>query len=77
MNSLDTLYYSLSLGFLILIGGMTYMIYHLTETIKSTKRVVDDTKSLTHDLADIKDGFKVGILGLITAFSKMKLLKGR
>lgn len=75
MSSLDTLYYALSAGFLVLIGAVTYMIYHLTETIKSTKKVVDDTESLTADLADIKDGFKVGILGLMTAFSKMKLLK--
>lgn len=53
------------------------MIYHLTETIKSTKKVVDDTESLTSDLADIKDGFKLGFLGLMTAISKVKLIKGR
>ena len=77
MSSLDTLYYSLSAGFLLLIGATTYMIYHLTETIKSTKRVVDDAESLTADIADIKDGFKLGFLGLMTAFSKLKLIKGR
>lgn len=72
MTSLDTLYYSLALGFLVLVGFVCFTLYQLSQTIKSFKGVVEDVEDITDDVRSVKNSVKLGILSLIGAFLKKR-----
>jgi CHASE3 domain sensor protein len=67
MTTQDFLYISLSLGFLCLVGFSCYMLYHLTQTIKSAKRVVDNTEDITSDVMNAKNQLKSGVLSGVSS----------
>lgn len=75
MQPLDVLYFSLSIGFLILVGFVSYAMYRLSLTLDSLKVVLDDVEDITHDVQQMKNSVKGGITG--TFFRIAKLIKRR
>lgn len=61
MTSLDILYYSLSVGVIVLVGFISYFLFQIAETVKHLKTVARDAENVTHDLFLLKDGVKKGV----------------
>lgn len=79
MNLQDFLYLSLAVGFLILVGFLSFAAYRLGKTLESIKEVVDSTEDITHDVKAVKNQIKSGLitilmtaLNLTTAILKKK-----
>ncbi|MDO8452797.1 MAG: hypothetical protein Q7S79_03540 [bacterium] len=79
MNLQDFLYLSLAVGFLILVGFISFAAFRLGKTLESIKRVVDNAEDITHDVKAVKDQIKSGLittimtaLNLTTAVLKRK-----
>jgi hypothetical protein len=77
MSSLDFLYYTLGVGFIGLVIALVYLIFHLVETIKVARFMMEDAEDFTSDLVRIKDHFKVGILGLFNGGKIINSFKRR
>ena len=77
MSSLDFLYYSIGAGFLLLVVALIYLIFHLIKTLEIVRFMIEDTQDLTSDLVEIKDHFKVAILGLLGGSKLISLVKRR
>jgi len=60
MFSLNLLYYSLAIGFLILVGFLSYAAFNLTQTLKELNLILKRVDDITHDVEDLKNGVKVG-----------------
>ncbi len=71
MGSLDTLYYSLAIGFLILVGFTCFALYQLAQTLRSLKQVIQDVEDIAQDVKSVKESIKMG-LGLIGTFLKKR-----
>jgi hypothetical protein len=70
MTSQDLLNISLSLGFLILVGFLCWGVINLVDTLKSVKRLVDNTEDITKDVRMVKNQLKSGVLtGIGTALN--------
>ncbi len=72
MNSLDLLHYSISFGFLILVGFFAYALYYLAQALKSLKHVLENTEDITNDVNMLKNGVKLGILNFLNIFLKKR-----
>ncbi len=70
MFSLDFLYYSLGVGFLILIGFLCYAIYHLTQSIKSMNTILNKVDNVTDSIELISNQVKFGLFHLAGRFLK-------
>ncbi len=55
MNPLDILYYTLAIGFAVLVGLIAYLVYHVVKTLRSVKKLVDDSDSVAAGLRGVKD----------------------
>lgn len=62
MNLQDFLYLSLAVGFLILVGFISFAAYKLGKTLGSIKEVVDDAEDITHDVKAVKNQVKSGLI---------------
>lgn len=70
MNLQDFLYLSLAVGFLILVGFISFAAYRLGKTLESIKEVVDNAEDITHDVKAIKNQIKSGLITtLVTALN--------
>lgn len=58
MESQDFLNYSLGVGFLILVGFISWVLYLIAQTIQKMHRPLDDIDSVGHDLRIFKDKAK-------------------
>ena len=65
LTILDLLYISLTIGFLILVGFVSYAAYQLGQTLKSIRRVANEVEGTTRDIEIIKDEIKYGLLGIL------------
>ncbi|KKU64150.1 MAG: hypothetical protein UX87_C0010G0024 [Candidatus Amesbacteria bacterium GW2011_GWA1_47_16] len=65
MNSADFFYYISAVAFTVMAGFVSWAAYHLVETLKELKTVLEDVKDTTHDLTMLKTGLKAGALNLI------------
>jgi hypothetical protein len=72
MSSQEFLYYSLGIGFLVLVGYLCYLLYHLTQAVKTLKLVIEDAEDITKDISKIKNSIKLGLFSLLSSFIKKK-----
>ena len=68
MSSLDFLYICLGIGFLILVGFISYASYHLVDTLKSVKGLADDYHYVVSDIKAVEKLLKSGLLHTLTVF---------
>ena len=71
MFSLDTLYFSLAIGFLALSGFTCYVLYELAQDLKAFRRILLNVDNITNmDL--IGNKIKYSIFSLINTFLNKK-----
>lgn len=61
MKSIDILYYSLSIGFLVLVASVAYASFRFAQAIGSMKKVLDDVEDTTRDIRYAKNRVLSGI----------------
>jgi len=70
MMSLNFLYYSLGIGFLVLVGFVSYAAFNLSRTLKKLTSVLIKVDDVAKDADDLKNLIKSGVLGLVSMFVK-------
>lgn len=77
MDSLDFLHYCLGVGFVVLVGFLSYMFYQSGQILRSVKILIDrfdgiveDVEDITSSIKTIKDNFKVGSLVMVSNILK-------
>lgn len=70
MVSLDFLYYSLGIGFLILVGFVSYAAFTLSQTLKESTSILEKVDDMAKDAEELKNYIKRGILYLKDMFIK-------
>ncbi len=70
MSSLNFLYYSLGIGFLILVGFLSYAAFNLSQTLKKSTSILDKVDDITKDVDDLKNVIKHGTQYLMNIFVK-------
>jgi len=68
--SLNFLYYSLGIGFLVLVGFVSYAAFNLSRTLKRLTSVLIKVDDVAKDADDLKNLIKSGVLGLVSMFVK-------
>lgn len=63
MHSIDILYISLAVCAFLVVGILGYLAYHIVETIRSAKAMLDDMADVTNDVRGTKDFLKKDVLG--------------
>lgn len=72
MQSLDVLYFSLAVGFLVLTGFVSFAAFKLGQTLKSARLLILDVKDVVKDVRAVKDSVTSGVLRLILSFFRIK-----
>ncbi len=67
MNSADFLNISVGVGFLVLVGFISYVCIRLTQTLESLKTLTDDAQNITSDVRLLKDKFELGLAKFVNA----------
>lgn len=67
---LDFLYYSLGIGFLVLVVFLSYAALNLSQTLKRLTSILVKVDDITKDFGDLKDFIKSGIFYLKDLFTK-------
>lgn len=75
MNSLNFLYYSLGIGFLVLVIFISYAFYNLSNILKKLTSILIKVDDITKDVNDLKNLVKNGILYLLSMFNKKEVNK--
>lgn len=75
MNSLNFLYYSLGIGFLVLVIFISYAFYNLSNILKKLTSILIKVDDITKDVDDLKNLVKNGILYLLSMFNKKEVKK--
>lgn len=70
MMSQNFLYYSLGVGFLILVGFLSWAAFSLSKTLKKLTSILEKADDLAKDADDLKNYAKSGILYLVNMFVK-------
>lgn len=70
MISQNFLYCSLAIGFLILVGFLSYAAFNLSKTLKEATSILTKVDDVAKDVDELKNGIKSGILTLISMFIK-------
>ena len=70
MTPQDFLFYSLGIGFLILIGFLSYAAFSLSQTLKNLTSILVKIDDIAKDADDLKNKIKLGILNLMSMFLK-------
>jgi len=70
MLSLNLLYFSLAIGFLVFVGFVSYAAYNLSITLKRLTSVLIKVDDVAKDANDLKNLIKSGVLGLLSMFTK-------
>jgi hypothetical protein len=73
MSSQEFLFYALGIGFLVLVGYSCYLLYNLTQAVKTLKSVIEDAEDITKDVSKLKNTIKLGLFNLLSSLIK----KGR
>ncbi len=68
MNSVDVLYYSLSVGFLVLVGFMCYVLWELNKDLKILRLVLNNVHDISLDASLLKNNLKLSFFKLIQTF---------
>jgi hypothetical protein len=72
MVSLNFLYYSLGIGFLILVGFLCYAAFSFSKGLKDITSILDKIDDVVKDADELKNFIKSGVLNLINMFLKKK-----
>jgi uncharacterized protein YoxC len=64
MIPLDFLYYSLAIGFLILVGFLSYTLISLSQTLKRLTSILVKVDDITKDVENFKEFIKNGAIYL-------------
>lgn len=64
MVSLNFLYYSLGVGFLVLVGFLSYAAYNLSQTLKESTSILKKVDNIAKDAEELKNFIKNGIIYL-------------
>jgi hypothetical protein len=70
MTSLNFLYYSLGIGFLILVGFLSYAAFSLSRSLKELTSILVKINDIAKDAEELKNYIKQGILYLKDLFTK-------
>ena len=70
MASQDFLFYSLGLGFLILVGFLSYAAYCLAKSLKTLSLILQDAEDISNDINKLEKGIKSRLLNLLRIFLK-------
>ena len=70
MISQNFLYYSIGIGFLILVGFLSWAAFSLSRTLKKLTSILEKADDLAKDADDLKNYTKSGILYLVNMFVK-------
>lgn len=70
MISLNFLYYSLGIGFLILVGFLSYAAFSLSKTLKKLTSILVKVDDVATDADELKNFIKSGILYVKDMFVK-------
>lgn len=70
MSSLNFLYYSLGIGFLILVGFLSYAAFSLSRSLKELTSILIKIDDIAKDAEELKNYIKQGILYLKNLFIK-------
>lgn len=70
MLSIDVLWYSLSLGFLVLVGFFSFALYQLGKVFTSVGKITRDVEDIVHDIEITKERLKLGVIDSVLAILK-------
>ena len=70
MQSLNILYYSLAIGFLVLVGFVSYAAFNLSQTLKKLTSILNKVDDIATDADYLKNTIKSGLLNLMSMFIK-------
>jgi hypothetical protein len=68
--SYDFFFYSLGIGFLVLVGFLSYAALNLSQTLKELTSILVKVDDIAKDADDLKNNIKLGILNLMSMFLK-------
>lgn len=72
MDSANFLNYSIAIGFLVLVGFISYSAYSLAKSLKEATSILSKVDSITKDVESLKDIIKTAIIYLVSMFSNKK-----
>lgn len=70
MNSLNILNYSIAIGFLVLVGFISYAAFSLSKSLNELTSIFEKIDDIAKDANELKDIIKKGISILIGMFVK-------
>lgn len=70
MVSLNVLYYSLAIGFLILVGFLSYAAFNLSQTFRKSTSILKKVDDIAEDAEELKNFLKQGTIYLKDIFFK-------
>jgi hypothetical protein len=73
VTSFNFLNYALGIGFLVLVGFLSYAAFNLSKTLKELTLILERIDDMTKDVDDLENYIKHGVLYFKSLFSK----KGR
>jgi hypothetical protein len=74
VTSLDFLYYSIGIGFLILVGFLSYAALSLSQSLKNLTSILAKVDDVAKDAEELKNYIKQGILYLKNLFVNKKMI---
>lgn len=70
MTSLDFLNFSVGVGFLVLVGFLSYAAFNLSGTLKKLTSILNKIDDIAKDADELKNFIKEGILNIKSLFAK-------
>jgi uncharacterized protein YoxC len=61
------MYIVISLSSIVFVAAFVWIAINLIDTLKSVKRLAESVESTAKDIESVKDTFKVGALGIVSA----------
>lgn len=76
MDGLDIFYLSLSIGFIVLVGTVSYAAFQLVQTLRSIKILVEDIDDTAKDVRIAKEATKLNIFRIVSMVLGLFFKKG-
>lgn len=65
MHAIDIFYYSVAIGFIVLVAFVSFAAFRLAKALHSVKMLIDDVWSLTHSVEKARGIVWSGTLGIL------------
>lgn len=72
MVSQDFLFYSLGVGFLILVGFLSYAVYCLAKSLKTLTLIFQNAENISNEIGKLGTGIRFGLQSLLNIFLKKR-----